>query len=70
MIEKWKKSVGNSGALGALFTDLSKVFNYLSHGLLIAKLEAYGFDKNAFKLVNSYLSNKKQRVKMNDIYSS
>ena len=70
LIEKWKKSVGNSGALGALFTDPSKVFNCLSHELLIAKLEAFGFDKNAFKLVNSYLSNRKQRVKMNGIYSS
>ena len=48
-----EKSVDNGGALGAFFTDLSKVFNYLSHGLLIAKLEAYGFDKNALKLVHS-----------------
>ena len=27
LIEKWKKSVDNGGALGALFTDLSKVFD-------------------------------------------
>ena len=53
LIEKWKKSVDNGGAFGALFTDLSKAFDRLSHELLIAKLDAYGFDKDALKLVNS-----------------
>ena len=70
LIEKWKKSVDNGGAFGALFTDLSKAFDCLSHELLIAKLDAYGFDKNALKLVNSYLSNRKQRVKINGKYGS
>ena len=53
-----------------LFTDLSKAFDCLSHELLIAKLDAYGFDKNTLKLVNSYFSNRKQRVKINSKYSS
>ena len=70
LIEKWKKSVDNGRAFGTLFTDLSKAFDCLSHELLIAKLDAYGFDKNALKLVNSYLSNRRQRVKINDKYSS
>ena len=29
-----------------------------------------GFDKNALKFLNSYLSNRKERVKINDKYSS
>ena len=61
LIEKWKKSVDNVGAFGVLFTDLSKALDCLSHELLIAKLDAYGFDKNTVKLVNSYLSKRKQR---------
>ena len=43
-IEKLRKSVNSSGAFGALFPDLSKVFDCLSHEFLIAKLDAYGFD--------------------------
>ena len=70
LIEKWKKSVDNGGAFGALMTDLSKVFDCLSHELLIAKLEAYGFDEKSLKLIYNYLSNFKQRVKINDSYSS
>ena len=70
LIEKWKKSVDNGSAFGALLTDLSKAFDCLPHELLIAKLDAYGFDKSSLKLIHSYLSNRKQRVKINDIYSS
>ena len=65
-----KKSVDNGEVFAALFTDLSKAFDCFSHELLIAKLDAYGFDKNVLKLVNSYLSNRKQRVKIDSKYSS
>ena len=69
LIEKWKKSVDNGGAFGALLIDLSKAFNCLSHELLIAKLDVYGFDKCSSKLIHSYLSNRKQSKK-NDRYTS
>ena len=67
LIEKWKKRVDNGGAFGALLTDLSKAFDCLPHELLIAKLDAYDFDKSSLKLIHSYLSNRKQRVKINEI---
>ena len=70
LTEKWKKSVDNGGAFGALITDLSKAFDCLPHELLIAKLDAYGFDKSYLKLIHSYLSNGKQRVKINGSYSA
>ena len=65
-----KKSVDSGGAFGALMTNLLKAFDCLSHELLIAKLDAYDFDKKSLKLIYSYLSNRKQRVKINDSYSS
>ena len=51
-------------------TDLSKAFDCIPHGLIIAKLEAYGFHIDTLKLIQDYLSNRKQRVKVNDTYSS
>ena len=37
---------------------------------MIAKLHAYGLDTKSLKLMRSYLTNRKQRVKINDTYSS
>ena len=70
MLKKWKKSVDNSNIFGALLTDLSKAFDCLDHELLIAKLNAYGFSLTALKLGHNYLSNRKQRTKINSTYSS
>ena len=52
-----------------IFLDLSKAFDCLSHDLLIAKLEAYGFDKSALKLIYDYLRGRKQRTKVGGSYS-
>ena len=69
MIEKWKTAVDNGGVFAALLTDLSKAFDCIPHDLIIAKLAAYGFDTNALRLIHNYLSNRKQRVKINSVYS-
>ena len=55
---------------GALLTDLSKAFDCLSHELIVAKLNAYGFSLPALKLVQNYLSKRQQRTKINQSYSS
>ena len=69
MLEKWKRVVDNNKVFGALLTDLSKVFDCISHDLLIAKLNAYGLSLSALKLVHSYLQNRKQRTKIGSSYS-
>ena len=54
----------------ALMTDLSKAFDCLHHELLIAKLDAYGFDIKSVESIQQYFSNRKQRVKVRNAYSS
>ena len=68
-IEDWKLALDKNNFIGVLFMDLSKAFDCLPHGLLIAKLEAYGVDLPSCHLIANYLSNRKQRVKIGDTRS-
>ena len=70
MPEKWKSAVDKGKIFGILMTDLSKAFDCLSHELIIAKLSAYGFSLPALKLMQSYPTERKQRTKINQAYSS
>ena len=54
-----EKVLDSHNIAGALLTDLSKPFDSINHGLLIAKLEAYGFDLSSLILISSYLSGRK-----------
>ena len=65
MLEHRKSAVDKGNVFGTLFTDLSKAFDCLSHELIIAKLNAYGFNLASLKLVQSYLSKRRQRTKIN-----
>ena len=70
MLEKMKRSLDKNNYAAALLTDLSKAFDCINHGLLIAKLQAYGFDHSSLNYVHSYLSHRKQRTKINNAYST
>ena len=69
-IEKWRTCLDKGGKVGAIFMDFSKAFDCIRHDLLIAKLHAYGFSRDALLLVHSYLENRQQRVKINGSFSS
>ena len=64
MIEKWRESLDQACAYRALLTDLSKPFDCLPYELIMAKLCAYGVDMPSLKLINSYLSKRRQRIKI------
>ena len=69
MFEKWKENLDKGGEYCALFAELSKSFDCLQHNLLLAKLNAYGFDYKSIKLISSFLSNRKYRIKINSSFS-
>ena len=64
VIEMWKQSLDTEGVVGTILIDLSKAYDCIPRDPLIAKLEAYGLDRNSLSLMLSYLSNRIQRVKI------
>ena len=51
-------------ATAVLFLDLQKAFDTVSHDILLKKLQHYGIRGNAYKLLSSYLSGRKQFTKI------
>ena len=70
MIEKMKIARDSKEFSAAILTDLSKAFNCICHDLLIEKLDAYGFDRNALKLIYDYLSDRPQKNKVGFWFSA
>ena len=70
MLQKWKNTIDTGKHVGAIFMDLSKAFDTINHGLLKAKLEAYGFSTNALLFMLIYLKNRSQRVNINSSFST
>ena len=65
-----KSKLDKNFIVRSILMNLSKAFDCIPHDLIIAKLHAYGFDKNALVLVYSYLKKRKQSVRINNVYSS
>lgn len=65
-----KNSRDKGGHAGAVLMDLSKTFDTIKHELLIAKLHAYGFSRDALELIHNFLNDRGHRTKINNSYSS
>ena len=68
--EEWWEQLDHNKIFGTVLLDLSKAFDCIPQDLLIAKLNAYGFDMNTLTLLFSYLKNRKKSVRIKTNYSS
>ena len=69
-LEEWRQHLDNNKVVGSVFMDLSKAFDCVSRDLLIANLVAYSVEENLLMYIYSYLSNRKQCVRINNVHSS
>lgn len=53
----------------AVFIDIAKAFNCINHTLLINKLKTLGFPTSLVNLIESYLQDRRQVVRLNDNWS-
>ena len=55
MLEYLRKALDKGMHTGILLTDLRKAFDSLSHDILVAKLNSYGFSKLSLKMIMTTL---------------
>ena len=63
-------AIDNKQITCGLFLDFSKAFDTVNHDILLSKLYTYGIRGTPFKWFKSYLSNRTQFVKIDEIESS
>ena len=61
LADEISKQIGNENMVGALYIDLSKAFDTLSHTVLLSKIKSYSIKGLTLKWFEYYLFN---RVKM------
>ncbi len=70
LLEDWRTALDKNHYIAAVLMDLSKAFDCLPHEILLDKLSAYGVSNHSVLILKSYLSNRKQKIKINSILSS
>ena len=69
VINKLQNSCDKKKFTCVILLDLSKAFDTVNYKLLLSKLEKYGVRGNSLKLINDYLTHRKQVVHVNNTYS-
>ena len=62
--DRIKLAIEDKELICGIFLDLSKAFDTVDHNILLSKLEHYGIRGQAFNLLKSYLTDRKQYVQI------
>ena len=69
LVETARKHIDNGNLVAIASLDLSKAFDSLAHNLILKKLNEMGLNETATSWVQSYLTNRKQTVRIGNIES-
>lgn len=67
---EWKEAQNESKSIIAVFLDLQRAFETIEPELLIDKLRKYGVQNESLLWFQNYLTNRKQKVKFNNVLSN
>ena len=63
------KNIDRGNFTGVVFLDLKKAFDTIDHNILLKKLSKYSLSVNVVEWFKSYLTNRKQLIKVNGVKS-
>jgi len=73
VMDMWTESLESGGLTDVVYTDLEKAFDKvkvsLPHTRLISKLYSCKINAGVIKWIESFLTNRRQRVRINDFFS-
>ena len=70
MTDDWLSAMYDNEYCGVFFLDLCKAFDLVDHTILLKKLKLYQLGEQSLLWFKSYLSDRKQSVKINVTYTS
>ncbi|MCU7801469.1 MAG: hypothetical protein KZQ70_15395, partial [gamma proteobacterium symbiont of Lucinoma myriamae] len=66
---RWLEAINNGSLIGVVMVDFKKAFDLVDHALLLKKMKLYKLSNDAMLWFSSYLSNRKQKVSVNNVIS-
>ena len=69
IMDKWTDYLESGGQIDVIYTDIEKAFDKVPHKILINKLKGYNINNPVIKWITSFLSNRKQRVRLQSCFS-
>ena len=69
MIHSWLNTIDNGKMIGVVVVDFKKAFDLVDHQILLNKLEIYDIKDDTLSWFDTYLTNRKQQVSINNCKS-
>ena len=69
-LEIWTEMIENGDAIDVIYTDFSKAFDSVPHQRLLRKMKSLGIVGDTLSWVKGFLSNRRQRVRVDDELSN
>ena len=66
VLDKWTEIIDDGGTIDAIYMDFMKAFDKVPHERLLRKVEAYGIGGPLLGWIRSFLTGRKQRVRVGE----
>ena len=70
LVDQWTKELENAGQIDVVYTDFEKAFDKIPHCHLLCKLKSYGVSETLVNWIQSFLCQRRHRVRINNKFSA